>query len=196
MLRYFLRALTLIFFIAGLAVSATLGWFFYATALRPSFERKWIQIPSPTEPLTTLKADDTGEIFAEGVDDGLYQLSIYPEPAWMEISGADRIYSGLNCTPIAGNEYKSKPMPQKVKAHISVDCSFAEQALYLDIDLLENGETWYFETSNNSYVVFGLIVLLPIGLVVNVVIYLLALLFFALDLIITLRQKANLKQAA
>jgi len=194
MFKYITRAAAIIFFLLGIAGTVVLIWFVYVAALRPSLERKWIQIPSPVEPLTTLNVGDAGEIFAEGGDGGLYQFSMYPERAWIKVKETEKVYTGVTCRPITNNTYKSESMSNKVKAHVSVDCGFAEQANYLDVDLLENGETWYFEKSSNSYVTLGLIVLLPIGLIIDAVLYVIGLSFLALEVIITSRRK--LKQAA
>jgi len=191
MMRYFLRTAAILFLLLGFIASVVLVWFFYAAALRPAFDQKWIQIPSPVEPLTSLRVGDAGEVFAEGEDGGLYQLSFYPEPAWIGLDETETVYSGLTCRPITDNVHQREPMSNKVKAQVSVDCSFAEQAVYLDIDLLENGETWYFETSSNAYVTIGLFVLLPVGLVINVALYAIGLLFLALDWFIAKRRKAK-----
>ena len=191
MIKYILRTIAILFLVLGFIASLFLGWFFYTAAIRPASERKWIQIPSPVEPLTTLKVGGAGEVFAEGVDGGLYQFSIYPEPAWINLSETENAYSGLTCRPITDDTHKSVPMSRKVKIHITVDCSFAEQAVYLDIDLLENGETWYFETSSNAYVTLALFVFLPIGLIINAALYVIGLFFVALDVIITSTRKAK-----
>lgn len=194
MFKYITRAAAIIFFLLGFAGTVVLIWFVYVAALRPALEKKWVQIPSPIEPLTTLKVGDAGEIFAEGEDGGLYQFSMYPELAWIKVKETENVYSGITCRPITDSTYQSELMSNKVKAQVSVDCSFAEQALYLDIDLLENGETWYFEKSSNSYVVLGLVVLLPIGLIIDGVFYAIGLSFLALEVIITSLRKQ--KQAA
>ena len=194
MMKYFLRTVAILFFILGFIASGVLGWFFYVAALRPALDQKWIQIPSPVEQLISLSVDDAGEVFAEGEDGGLYQLSFYPEPAWIGLGETETVYSGLRCRPITDNLHKRKSMSNEVKAQVSVDCSFAEQAVYLDINLLENGETWYFETSSNAYVQLGLFVILPVGLVINAALYAIGLFFLALDWFIAKRRKA--KQAA
>ncbi len=194
MFKYITRAAAIIFFLLGLSGTVVLIWFVYVAALRPALEKKWVQIPSPIEPLTTLKVSDAGEIFAEGEDGGLYQFSMYPELAWINVKETENVYSGITCRPITNSTHQSELMSNKVKAQVSVDCSFAEQALYLDVDLLENGETWYFEKSSNAYVTLGLIVLLPIGLIIDAALYGIGLFFLALDVIITLRRKS--KQAA
>lgn len=121
-------------------------------------------------------------------------FQMYPELAWIKVKETENVYSGITCRPITDSTYQSELMSNKVKAQVSVDCSFAEQALYLDIDLLENGETWYFEKSSNSYVVLGLVVLLPIGLIIDGVFYAIGLSFLALEVIITSLRKQ--KQAA
>ena len=172
-------------------MSVALGWFTYAAALRPVLDREWIQIPTPVEALTSLSVDDAGEIFAEGEHGGLYQFSMYPEPAWIDLGETETVYSGLRCGPLTGDVHEMKSMPQEVKSQVSVDCSFAEQALYLDINLLENGETWYFETTSNAYVQLGLFVLLPIGLVTNAALYGIGLLLLGLDWFIAKKRKAK-----
>ena len=191
MMKYFLRTAAILFFVLGLIASGILGWFYYVAALRPALNQKWIQVPTPVEALASLSVDDAGEVFAEGEDDGLYQLSFYPEPAWIALDETETVYSGLRCRPITDDLHKRKSMSNQVKAQVSVDCSFAEQALYLDINLLENGETWYFETSSNAYVQLGLFVILPVGLVINVTLYAIGLFFLALDWFIAKRRKAK-----
>ena len=194
MFRYMMRAAAILFFLLGLVGTIILIWFVYVAALRPSLERKWVQIPTPVEPLTTLKVGDAGEIFAEGQDGGVYQFSMYPELAWINVKETENVYSGVTCRPITDNTYQSEPMSNKVKAQVSVDCGFAEQATYQDMDLLENGETWYFEKSSNSYVMLGLYVLLPIGLIIDAAFYIIGLLILVLDVVVTLRRKP--KEAA
>jgi hypothetical protein len=187
MFKYITRAAAIIFFLLGLAGTIVLIWFAYVAALRPALEKKWVQIPSPVETLTTLKVGDAGEIFAEGKDGGLYQFSRFPEPAWINVKETEKVNSGVACRPITDSAYKSEPMSNKVKAQVSVDCGFAEQAIYWDVDLLENGETWYFETTSNAYMTLGLIVLLPTGLIIDAGLYAIGLFFLALDVIISLR---------
>lgn len=190
-MKYFLRIAAILFFILGFILSLALGWFTYAAALRPALDQEWVKIPTPVEALTSLSVDDAGEIFAEGEAGGLYQFSIYPEPAWINLGEMETVYSGLRCGPLTGDAHEMKSMPQDVKSQVSVDCSFAEQALYLDINLLENGETWYFETTSNAYVQLGLFVLLPIGLVTNAALYGIGLLFLGLDWFIAKKRKAK-----
>jgi hypothetical protein len=194
MFRFIRRAAAILFFLLGLVGTIILIWFVYVAALRPFIERKWVQIPSPVEPLATLRVGDAGEIFAEGRDGGVYQFSMYPKLAWINVKETETVYSGLMCRRITDNTYQSESIPNKVMAQVSVDCGFAEQAIYLDVVLLENGETWYFEKSSNSYVILGLYVLLPIGLIIDAVLYVIGLIFLILDVVITLRRKS--KQAA
>ena len=189
MFKYLPRALAIIFFLLGWAGTLFLIWFFYISVIRPKAEEQWVQIPAPNEALIDLKVGDDGEVFAEGENGGLYQFVLSPEAAWVNAKGTETIYPGLTCHPITNDSYQSEPMPKKVKAQVSVDCSFAEQAIYQDIALLENGETWYFENTSNSYAVLGLILFLPIGAIIDAVLYGAGLFFLALDIIFAWRRK-------
>ena len=191
MFKYITRAAAIIFFLLGLAGTVILIWFVYNAAVLPSLKQKWVQIPSPSEPLITLKVSDTGEIFAEGADGGLYQFSRFPEPAWIHTKETETVNSGATCRPITDSTYKSESMSGKVKATVSVDCGFAEQAIYWDINLLENGETWYFEKTSNSYVVIGLVMFLPVGLIIDGALYVLGLFFLGLEIIVTSIRKSK-----
>jgi hypothetical protein len=79
MFKYIARVAAIIFYLLGLAGSVYIVRIIYGAYKQSGMEKKWVQIPSPAEPLTTLIAGDTGEIFAEGENGGLYQFSVYPE---------------------------------------------------------------------------------------------------------------------
>lgn len=191
MFKYIARVAAIIFYLLGLAGSVYIVRIIYGAYKQSGMEKKWVQIPSPAEPLTTLIAGDTGEIFAEGENGGLYQFSVYPGLTWKKIDGTENALTDIKCSPITEDTYKSEPMSGTVKLQVSVDCGFAEQTLYINVSLLENGETWYSEKAINAYATIGLLLLLPIGVIIDLVLYVTSLFFLALDIIITLRRKAK-----
>ncbi|MFN8381213.1 MAG: hypothetical protein U0V02_04700 [Anaerolineales bacterium] len=194
MFKYIARIAAIIFYLLGLVGSIYIVRIVYGAYQQSDMGKRWVQIPSPAEPLSSLKTGDAGEIFAEGVDGGVYQFLAYPEPTWINVKEIDSTSSNTRCYPITNNTYQFEPMSNKVKLQVSVDCSFAEQAIYQNVDLLENGETWYFEKTSNSYATIGLILFVPIGLIIDVALYVTSLFFLTLDIIITFRRKS--KQAA
>jgi len=194
MFKYLARIAAIIFYLLGLVGSVYIVRIVYGAYQQSDMQKKWIQIPSPVEPLSTLKAGDAGEIFAEGGNGGLYQFSMYPEPVWKKIDGAENALTEIKCKPITGDAYKGMPMSGAVVVQVSVDCGPAAQAVYINVDLLDNGETWYSRKTSNSLATIGLFVLVPIGAIIDLMLYVTSLLFLALDIIITFRRKA--KQAA
>ena len=195
MLKYLARIAAIIFFLLGLVGSVYLVRIVYGAYQQSDMNKDWVQIPSPDEPLFTLRVGDNGEVFAEGEYGGLYQFVISPEPAWVNTQDTENIYSNPQCRALSSeSSHQVKTKSGRIKSQVSVDCGFAEQAIYWDVDLLENGETWFFESASNSYAVIGLFLLVPIGVIIDGALYVICLFFLALDIIITFRRKA--KQAA
>ena len=148
-----------------------------------------MQIPLPDEVLVNVYLSEDGNVLADGESGGLYEFYSDPEPVWKKVSEPDAQHSGVTCGPIMEGLYESLPPPGEVSMIVSENCPFAEQANYLEVALLENGETWYLKSSTNSYVGIGLFVLLPFGVLINVVIYVIWLFFLAIDLILTQKHK-------
>lgn len=195
MFKYIARGAAIIFFLLGLVGSVYIFRILYVAYQQSDMNKVWIQIPSPDEPLSRLRVGDQGEVFAEGENGGLYQFVISPTPAWVNVQETENIYSNPKCIPLsAENTHQTKMKSNKVKSMVSVDCGFAETGIYWDVNLLENGETWYFESVTNNYIIFGLLFVMPLGLILDGALYIAALFFFSIDIIITTRQKA--KQAA
>ncbi len=198
MLKYIARVAAIIFFLLGLIGTVYIIRILYGAYTQSDMQKKWIQIPTPDETLVTLKVDNAGEILAEGADGGTYQFSLDPVPAWVNVKDVEKVdkdpaynYIARPCKPITNSAYQPEPMSNKVKIQASIDCGFSEQAIYYHVDLLENGETWYSKKTSNSYATVGMFVLVPIGVIINIALYVTGLFFFALDVILTLRRKSN-----
>ena len=155
-----------------------------------------MQIPLPDEVLVNVYLSDDGDVLADGENGGLYEFYSYPEPVWKKVSEPDAQHPGVTCGPIMEGLYESLPPPGEVSMMVSENCPFAEQSNYLEVALLKNGETWYLKSSTNSYVGIGLFVLLPFGVLINVVIYGIWLFFLAIDLILTQKHKRTKNASA
>ncbi|HNB86350.1 MAG TPA: hypothetical protein PLL38_06875 [Anaerolineales bacterium] len=181
--------MNILFFVLGVAATVVLFAFFYLAAIRPSTERKWMQIPLPDEALVNVYLSDDGDVLADGENGGLYEFYSDPDPVWKKVSEPEAQHPSVTCGPIMEDLYESLPPPGEVHVMVSENCPFAEQANYLEVALLKNGETWFLKSSTNSYVGIGLFVLLPVGVLINVVLYGIWLFFLAIDLILTQRHK-------
>ena len=190
MFKYIARGAAIIFFLLGLIGSVYIVRILYGAYQQSDMQKEWFQISTPVEPLTTLKVGDTREIFAEGENGGLYEFSISPEPTWKKIDGTENALTEMKCSPIIG-AYKSQPMSGTVKVQVTVDCGPTAAAIYTNVDLLENGETWYSRKTSNSLATIGLFVLIPIYIIIDLMLYVTSLFFLALDIIITFRRKSR-----
>ena len=181
--------MNIVFWVLGFAVTVILCVFVYLAAIRPSMDHKWVQIPLPDEVLVNVYLSDDGDVLADGENGGLYEFYSDTEPVWKKVSEPDAQHPGVTCGPIMEGLYESLPPPGEVSMMVSENCPFAEQANYLEVALLKNGETWYLKSSTNSYVGIGLFVFVPFGVLINVVIYGIWLFFLAIDLILTQKHK-------
>ena len=178
-----MRILGGLFFGVGIVLTVFICFLIYKVAIAPTFERKWVQIPSPAEPLESLKLNDTGEVLADGENGGLYQFYEFPQPVWKKVTKPEDTHSSsVDCGPISAGGYTSLPLAGEVKSHVSEACGFAEQSNSLEVSLLESGETWFLTGSSNSYATIGLLFILIIGIPLNIVVYGIGLFFFGIDL--------------
>lgn len=161
-----------IFFVLGIAVTIFLFWFTYIFELSPTLNRKWVQVSAPIQAPVLLKLGDSGEIIAEIENGGLYEFSLIAEHSWQKVtepSGEPAV--GSFCGPIIDVFYISSSPPGKVKSQVSESCTVAETGVSLEVALLENGEIWYLETVDNTYARLAVIILLPIGIIVDAFIF-------------------------
>lgn len=191
MFKYIARGAAIIFFLLGLVGSVYIVRILYGAYQQSDIKKEWLQIPSPDERLITLKIGDAGEIFADGENGGLYLFSAYPELEWKKINSTENPLTGKKCTPVTDDIYKIEPMPSAVKMQVSVDCGPTAGAIYINVDLLENGETWYSRKTSNSLATVGLFVLTPIYIIIDLIFYITSIFFLALDIIITFRRKSR-----
>ena len=197
MFKYFARISAILFFIFGLIGYVFLVKLLLATSQQSNANKSWIQIQTPAEPLSTLRVGDHGEVFAEGKNGGLYQFVVLPEPEWVNVQDTEKINLNPKCIPLSEeNPHQVMMKSDLVKSYVTVDCGFGETGIYWDFNLLENGETWYFESTLNNYAELGkmgLVLLFPVGIALNGALYIIAFFFLVVDIIITIWQKLKKK---
>ena len=127
---------------------------------------KWVKAAPPPEPLASLKVENDWALIAESETGNLYQFSFYPNYEWKKVTEpAAKPPEALHCSQ--GEDTITNP-PGKVKSRVSLNCIEAEVGFHSELALLENGEVWYLEGADNSYVTLGRIfvgILIPIACV-------------------------------
>lgn len=144
---------------------------------------EWVKAATPPEPLASLKVEEGLGIFAETETGSLYEFSFYPNYEWNKVTQPDAdTPRDFHCTQ--GEATVPNP-PDAIKSHASMDCFHAEVRFHNELALLENGEVWYMEVTDNSYVTLGRIfvgILMPIACVPGILVIVIGLILLIVSM--------------
>jgi hypothetical protein len=131
----------------------------YFLLFRTGGETQWAQTSSLPEKPSVLKMGDAGEILAETTAGNLYELTA-SDQTWKKVDQPSGNPAAGNSCALDDSNWSSTPKG-KIKSTLSMNCVYAEMGYRFKLVILENGEIWYSESVDNSYMQLVKVVGLP-----------------------------------